>query len=506
LTTPEAGRYAATLVLRVFGGAVEVGWLTELRARLRDRRVDLDALLRAVVDEATRRVDADRGTLYLVDHARHEVVSRVAHLPELAEIRLRLGEGVAGHVAETGSLVNVPRGTTDPLFTRRIDALTGYRTESLLAVPMRDAVTGGVIGVLQLLNKRGGVFEDADERHLGALAEQLAALLAETSLRSQLHPAHPHPLAFRFNHIVGESGAMRVVYDRTDRAAATDATVLVRGESGTGKELIARAIHDNSARRDRPFVKVDCAALPDTLVENELFGHERGAFTGADRAADGKVQAAEGGTLFLDEIGELPLSAQGKLLRLFQDRAFVRVGGTRSQPADVRLVCATHRALEGSPGFRQDLYYRVRVVEIVLPPLRERGHDDLDRLLDHFLFEFARRHGRSTGGPDGLRLDPAARARLHGWTWPGNVRELEHRIEAAVVLTAGPVIGVADLDLPASAAAGFTPLATGGTLAEVESAYIRHVLDRCGGNRSEAARQLGIGRNTLARKLGEPAA
>ena len=493
LYAADAGRYAVALGVRALGGGVDVGWIAELRARLVDRRVDLDALLRAVVDEATRRMGADRGTLYLVDHARGELVSRVAHLPEIAEIRLRVGEGVAGHVAATGTVVNAPH-TGEPKQVDRIDAITGYRTRSLLAAPVFARGGGAVIGVVQLLNKQAGAFDAADERHLVALAAQLAELLDATSLRSQLHPASPHALAFRFNHIVGESPIMRAVYDRTDRAARTEATVLVRGESGTGKELIARAIHDNSARRDKPFVKVDCAALPESLVENELFGHVRGAYTGADRAAEGKVHAAAGGTVFLDELGELPLGVQGKLLRLFQDRDFVRVGGTQPERADVRLVCATHRALEGAPGFRQDLYYRIRVVEIVLPPLRERGHDDLDRLVDHLLFEAARRHGRP-----GLTLAPAARARLHAWGWPGNVRELENRIEASAVLAAGMEIQADELELPADAAReGFVPT---GTLAEVELAYIRHVLARCGGNQSEAARVLGIARNTLARRV-----
>ncbi len=492
LVRAGGGGYAASVAQRVLGGQVDVGWIGELQGRLRDRRVDLDALLRALVDEVTRRLDADRGTLYLVDHARGELLSHVAHLPEIAEIRLKLGEGVAGHVASSGELLNVPG--SEGSFADRIDAITGYRTRSLLAAPLRDKA-GVVIAVLQVLNRRTGRFTAEDEAHLAEMSSQIAELLAATSLRSQLHADAPHPLAFRYNHIVGGSPAMRQVYDRTDRAARTEATVLIRGESGTGKELIARAIHDNSARRDGPFVKVDCAALPESLVENELFGHERGAFTGADRATEGKVHAAAGGTLFLDEIGELPLPVQGKLLRLFQDRAFVRVGSTRTEAANVRIVSATHRALEGSPQFRQDLYYRVRVVEINLPPLRERGHDDLDRLVDHFLFEACRRHGRT------LRLTPAARARLHGWRWPGNVRELENRVEAAVVLALGPEVLADEIELPVVTEEVFKPM---GTLEEVELAYIRHVLGRCNGNRSQAAKILGIARNTLARRLGEP--
>ncbi|MFZ5482501.1 MAG: sigma 54-interacting transcriptional regulator [Myxococcota bacterium] len=459
-------------------------WLRELSAGLRDRRVDLDALLAEVVDEAARRLRADRGTLYLVDHARGELVSRYARLPEIAEIRLRIGEGVAGTVAASGSPVRWP-GDTSP--TPRIDAETGYVTRSLLAVPL--AQDGVVVGVLQLVNRRGGVFDEADEGALAGIAGQLVVLLAQTSLRGQLRPGQRQPLSFRYNHIVGESPAMREVYARTERAAATNATVLVRGESGTGKELVARAIHDNSARGAGPFVKVDCAALPETLVENELFGHERGAFTGADRAADGKVAAARGGTLFLDEIGELPLGVQGKLLRLFQDRTYHRVGGTRAETADVRLVCATWRDLSNSPAFRQDLYYRIKVVEIVVPPLRERGHDDLDRLIDHFLFEANRKHGRA------VRLSPEGRARLHGWHWPGNVRELEHVIESAVVL-ADDLVGPEAFNV-----GNAPPTARGRTLREVERAYVAEVLASCGGNRSEAARVLGIGRNTLARKL-----
>ena len=290
-------------------------------------------------------------------------------------------------------------------------------------------------------------------------------------------------------------------------------SVLILGESGVGKERIAHALHWSSSRRDAPFVKVDCAALPASLIENELFGHERGAFTGADRATQGQVAAAEGGTLFLDEVGELPLGVQGKLLRLIQDRTYLRVGAARPSTANLRFVCATHRNLKAEVergAFRSDLFYRLQVITITVPSLRERGAYDLDRLTDHFLYEARKRHRRAE-----LRLSAGARQRLHAHDWPGTVRELEACIESAVVLSVGPAIEAADLALPrvigevvAGSDAGASvdrgalfrsPLVT---LEALEHAYVRHVVEACDGNRSAASRLLGIGRNTLLRKLG----
>jgi Nif-specific regulatory protein len=510
LTADPAPLYAAGLWQSLRDSmAADHTALSARRAVDSGQQVDLEELLRAAIDEVARQLGADRGTLYLVDHARGELVSRVAHLPELAEIRLRLGEGIAGWVAAHGEAVIIPGATEDPRFAQRVDLATGYRTRTLLAVPVDDA-QGQRIGVLQVLNKARGAFDVADLERLRALAAEVARLLEDTSLRSQLRPGQSQSLDFRFNGIVGVSPAMRDVYARTTRAAATDATVLVQGESGSGKELIARAVHCNSPRRDGPFVKVDCAALPASLIENELFGHERGAFTGADRATDGKVQAAHGGTLFLDEVGELPLAVQGKLLRLLQEKTCVRVGGTTARQVDVRFVCATHRDLEAdvvSGRFRQDLFYRLRVVPILLPPLRQRGAVDLDRLIDHLLFEWTRRHGRPA-----LRLGPEARTALHAHAWPGNVRELENALEAAVVLAPGPMIEVEHLGLtpmsPIQGAPAVTAPSLGDafttpvdTLEAVERRYIEHVLRLAGGNRTQAARRLGIGRNTLLRKL-----
>ncbi|MFT4626215.1 MAG: DNA-binding NtrC family response regulator [Myxococcota bacterium] len=472
-------------------------WIDDLLARVEDRQVDLDGVLRAIVDHTTGLLGAERGTFYLVDHARRELVSRVGHLPEIREIRLGLGEGVAGWVAANGRSLYAAKD--DPRFAGRVDAATGYQTRELLAAPVRDR-GGDVIGVLQVLNPVRGPFGAAERRTLEKLGGEVGTALAHTSLRAQLHRATRQPLAFRFNFVVGDAPAMLEVYSRVERAARTDATVLIRGETGTGKGLIARAVHFNSSRANGPFVKVDCAALPAQLIENELFGHAKGAYTGADRESEGRVAGAEGGTLFLDEIGELAPQVQAKLLQLVQDRTYHRVGEARPRTANVRFVCATHRDLEEqvvAGRFRADLYYRLRVVPLQLPPLRARGHGDIDRLVDHFLFEFAQRHGR----PD-VRLDDAARAALHAHPWPGNVRELEHCIESAVVLAPAPMIQVADLPLgPARDGATFTAGLT--TLREVEAAYLRWVLERSDGNRSEAARVLGIGRNTLARRLKE---
>lgn len=479
-------------------------WLEDLRVLLTDRQVDLGVALRLVIDRITLELEADRGTLYLVDHARQEVVSRVAHLPEIREIRLALGEGVAGHVAREGVVVNSSRPGFDRALASRIDSETGYRTTSTLAVPIRDR--DHVVGVIQLLNKVSGGFTVEDEHVLQRRAAQVLMLLEVTSLRVQLRPGQRHRLSFQFNHIIGQSHRMLRAYSLTSRAACSDATVLVRGETGTGKELIARAVHYNSDRREGAFIKVDCAALPANLIENELFGHERGAFTSADQATEGQVHAAAGGTLFLDEIGELPLAVQGKLLRLIQDRTFLRVGSREPQTVDVRFVCATHRDLEAdveAGRFRRDLYYRMRVVEIGLPSLAERGPADIDLLSDHFLYVYGERYGRP-----GLVLTESARQRLRQHGWPGNVRELEHCMESAVVLSAGAELEESVLpELVTGRSAAVESESEGGfhfgiaTLRELETAYAEYVLAACDGNRSRAARTLGIGRNTLQRKL-----
>lgn len=340
------------------------------------------------------------------------------------------------------------------------------------------------------------------------LVSTLAAAVRERRLNAEVRSLRGDA---SYEGMVGGSTAMRAVYDTIENVAPTDVSVMVTGESGTGKELVASALHARSRRSRKPFVALNMAAIPRELVESTLFGHERGAFSGANERRLGAVSESSGGTLFLDEIGELPLPVQGKLLRLLQEKTFLRVGGTKQIQVDLRFVCATHLDLElavAERRFRQDLYYRLKVVQVEMPPLRARGAADLDRLIDHFWFEYTRRHGR----PD-LSLSQSARLRLHGHDWPGNVRELEHALESAIVLSPEQVVGPEEFPLGDPGALRDTSEEDGAgpkrfstplrPLREVERAYVLFALDLYEGNKSAAARALEIGRNTLQRKLDE---
>ncbi len=297
--------------------------------------------------------------------------------------------------------------------------------------------------------------------------------------------------------IMGESPAIVRVADMIAKAALTPATVLIAGESGTGKELVARAIHYTSPRASSPFVPVNCGAIPEELIESELFGHVRGAFTSAIETRAGFFQTADGGTIFLDEISEMSLSTQVKLLRVLQDKEVCMVGSSRPRKVDVRIVASTNKdlpALVGKGMFREDLFFRINVITIELPPLRERG-DDVHLLVNHFCDKFAAELGRR-------RPDFSARAirALEGYHWPGNVRELENVVQRMIVLTDGDLIDVPDLP-PLMRFSASREGDLGRTLAEVEAQYIRNVLASVDGNRTRAAAILGIDRKTLRKKL-----
>jgi two-component system, NtrC family, response regulator AtoC len=305
---------------------------------------------------------------------------------------------------------------------------------------------------------------------------------------------------YGFEGLVGQSHQMVEIYKLIARMAALDTTVLIDGETGTGKELVARAIHGASARAARPFVVVDCAALPEALFESELFGHERGAFTGAFAARRGLLETSVGGTCFLDEIGELPAPLQAKLLRTLQEHSIRRVGGNDAIPVDVRVVVATNRDLRklvADGGFRDDLYYRLNVVTITVPPLRERA-SDIPLLAQHFLEMFARRTGRAI-----KRLAPESVALLSGYRWPGNVRELEHVIERAMALSSSETLLPDDFPPHLREERDRAPRlpADGMTLEDVKRWYVNKVLEESGGNKLRAAELLGIDRRTLYRIL-----
>ncbi|MCG6908373.1 MAG: sigma-54 dependent transcriptional regulator [Desulfobacteraceae bacterium] len=299
----------------------------------------------------------------------------------------------------------------------------------------------------------------------------------------------------RFENIIGRSAPMQAVFDTITQVADQDTSVLLTGETGTGKELVAKAIHAKSRRAHHPFVALNCGAMPENLLETELFGHQKGAFTGATHPRKGFLEVVSGGTLFLDEIGEIGMKMQIDLLRVLEERRISRVGSSQTVPVDFRLITATCKDLEkeiAAGRFREDFFYRIHVIRIAIPPLRERK-EDIPLLARHFLSKISHETGRKVD-----HISQAALKMLQGYRWRGNVRELENAIERAVVLSTGPLLGVDDF---AFLHAAQTKPAPGGSLLEMEKGYIRQVLDDCAGNITRAAAVLGINRVTLHRKI-----
>jgi DNA-binding NtrC family response regulator len=339
--------------------------------------------------------------------------------------------------------------------------------------------------------------------HLNTVLEKALEIRELRAENLQLKEALGH--RYEFNNIIGRSPAMQEIFATITRVAPTRATVLLAGESGVGKDLIARAIHHHSPRRDRPFVKINCTALPENLMESELFGYEKGAFTGANTSKPGKFEQADTGTVFLDEIGDVPASVQVKLLRVLQEREFERLGSNKTRHIDVRVLAATNvdlRAALENGTFREDLYYRLNVMPINIPALRERK-EDIPTLAAYFVAKLS----NEIGSP-AKSISPEAIEKLMAYYWPGNVRELENVIERSLVLAAGEVLRAEDIRLDMSPRArpnqgGTVSLPDGMTLDEYEQALIREALKRAGGNKSQAARLLGLTRNALRYRLSQ---
>jgi Nif-specific regulatory protein len=415
-------------------------------------------------------------------------------------VRYRLGEGIIGKAVETGKPIVVPRVSKEPTFLNRASKRSELTREELsfVCVPIllnRRAV--GALGVDLKFNPDRDY--DRSVQFFGIVASSIAQavkiqrlveedkkrLVAEnTHLRQELRERYD------FSSIIGTSGPVRQMYEQMAQVAATNTTVLIRGESGTGKEMVAHAIHYNSPRANKPFVKVSCAALPDSLIESELFGYEKGAFTGAEQRKKGRFELAEGGTLFLDEIGDINLGTQVKLLRVLQEREFERLGSTETIKVNVRLIAATNKDMERAMAagtFREDLYYRLNVFSIFVPPLRERKADLL-LLVDHFLEKFSREHRKSI-----KRISTPAIDMLMSYHWPGNVRELENTLERAVLMCDGQVVHGHHLppSLQTAEASGtVTRVSLSDAVAGFEKDLIQDALKTTRGNRAKAARLL----------------
>jgi Nif-specific regulatory protein len=479
--------------------------------------VNLHAGLSGVLVILARRCGVVRGAIALLDEHTKELQIRagIGLSREGQATRYTLGEGVTGAVAETGEPIVVPEISRDARFLHRaagrqqrrggefsfvcVPILLHRRVAGTLSVELIHKTDREYDRLLKFLKVVASMLSQAVRIHRLLDAERQKLVAENAQLRQELHGKYD------FSNLVGTSGPMRQMYEEVARVAGTNTTVLIRGESGTGKELIASAIHYDSSRARKPFIKVNCAALPETLIESELFGHERGAFTGAESRKKGRFEMANGGTLFLDEIGELSPAIQVKLLRVLQEREFERVGGTDLVRVDVRVIAASNRDLEKALAegtFREDLYYRLNVFPIFIPALRER-RADIFPLADHFADKYAREHGKSI-----KRISTTAIDQLACYHWPGNVRELENTIERAVLMADGEVIHGHHLPptLQTAEATGTVVSASlGGAVATFERSLIEDALKTTGGNRSKAARLLSTTERVInykARKYG----
>ncbi|MBN2426611.1 MAG: sigma 54-interacting transcriptional regulator, partial [Calditrichaceae bacterium] len=439
------------------------------------------------------------------------MVASVGYKIETAKSRYKIGEGLTGRVAETGKIIIVPQVSKEPLFLNRMSTWdpSKDKEQSFIGVPIiLDFKTLGVLIVNLPYNARRD-YESTDKfltlvsssllqpiRLHQSLESERRRLSDENAyLKQQLQGEHS------FTNIVGTSHEMREVYAMVDQVSKANTTVLIRGESGTGKELIAQAIHYNSRRSDKSYIRVNCAAIPENLIESEFFGYEKGAFTGAVAQKKGRFELADGGTIFLDEIGDLSPMTQVKLLRVLQEQEFERIGGTETIKVDVRIIAATNADLEKlitQGRFREDLFYRLNVFSIFMPPLRERK-SDLLLLADHFMIKYGRSHGKVI-----KRISTPAIDMLMRYHWPGNVRELENCIERAVLLCEDNVIHSYHLP-PTLQTAESSDTLQRESLEQAVSTYekelIQEALKSARGNRAKAARLLDTTERIIGYKI-----
>jgi len=493
--------------------AKEVALLSDISKTFAES-LDLEKTLKSIFKSLDAHLRLRRGTITLLDPDTETVNIKVAHGLSERSKRLgsyKIGEGITGLVVQSGNEIVVPDISKDPRFlhrTRSRRQADGQRI-GFFCVPIK--LEGKTIGALSV-DKQAGSKDDFEDnvRLLNIIATMVAQAVKLNKLvqfdRKQLRDENVRlrqELKTRFNvhNMVGTSNAMKEVYRLIEQVADSNATVLLRGESGTGKDLVAHAVHYNSLRANKPFVKVSCTALPETLLESELFGHERGAFTGATERKLGRFERAHGGTIFLDEIGDFSLNLQVKLLRVIQFKELERLGGLETIKTNVRIVVATNKNLEEQIKqglFREDLYYRINVFPIYLPPLRERK-DDIMLLADYFLEKLAAENNKGIS-----RISTPAIEMLTRYHWPGNVRELENCIERAVLLCDGDVIRSEHLPPSLQMIKETEPIAKPSMMeiiANMEKELIVDSLKKSGGQQRKAAKELGITERILHYKI-----
>jgi Nif-specific regulatory protein len=483
----------------------ELSLLFEISQQLSET-LDLKKVLKPILRMMADHMDMLRGTLTILNRSTGEIFIEEAYglMPEeQAKGKYRLGEGVTGRVIDTGQPVIIPRISDEPLFLDRTGSRKNWNKEdiSFICVPIKIGhEVLGALSIDRLFNEQITFEEDvrlltiiassiSQAVHLRQLAQEELEKVREENQRLQ------NELRTKYGpkNIIGTSKAMLEVYDQINKVCQANTTVLILGESGVGKERVAHAIHYQSGRARGPYIAINCAALPESLIESELFGHERGAFTGATGFRKGRFEMAEKGTLFLDEIGELSLVLQSKLLRVLQEKKFERVGGNATLKADVRIIAATNSNLESlirEGKFREDLYYRLNIFPIVVPPLRDRK-TDIMLLVDYFIDKYAREVGKEI-----VRISTPAIDLLMSYSWPGNVRELENCIERAIILSTDGVIQSYHLPSSLQRSQDSPCLEGRGAFKAMIAAYEQEIiveeLKRCRGNMAKAARALGM--------------
>lgn len=477
-------------------------------AAIATSEVNIDQLVSMIINITSRVMNARASSLLLVDEKReklHFYMASGEKSRDLKKIELNVGEGIAGWVAKKGEPLLIKDVHKDKRWSRKIGEMIKFKVKSIACCPMK--INGKVIGVVQILDRKdGNSIMDKDMEILSALTELVSTFFVNSKqldVVSRQNLYLKKELENRYK-IIGNCAAIKTVIDNALKVANSKVSTLIVGESGTGKELVARLIHYGGSRKGKPFVCVSCGALPETLLERELFGNEKGAFTGADSQKIGLFEAADGGTLFFDEIGEMPLSMQVKLLRVLQEGSFFRLGGTKLISVDVRIIAATHRDIKKiiSEGkFREDLYYRLNVVQINIPPLRERK-EDIEELVHHFV----KRYRMDLNIPANFSIPKETIEFIKIYHWPGNIRQLENAIERALVMGDGKELKIEYLPNDIKDTKTET-IEIGKSLKEAldkfKKSYVIKTLAQTGGSRTQAAELLRIQRTYLSRLIKE---